>query len=67
MSHSNVKVRGENILTVDEVAVLLGVHNNTVKRMPPADLPYFRVGSRGDRRYVRWDVEDYVARRMVTK
>jgi hypothetical protein len=50
---------------VDEVAELLGVHNNTVKRIPPADIPFFRVGSRGDRRYIRWDIERYIERRMV--
>jgi excisionase family DNA binding protein len=65
VSHSPTKVRGGNVLTVDEVAELLGVHNNTVKRIPPADIPFFRVGSRGDRRYIRWDIERYIERRMV--
>lgn len=38
-------------LTPGEVAEFLGMHVNSVKRIPPKDLPYFRVGTRGDRRY----------------
>lgn len=38
-------------LTAQEVAELLGIHVNTVKRIPPEDLPFFRIGQRGDRRY----------------
>jgi len=38
-------------LTVREVAERLGIHVNTVKRIHPEDLPYFRIGKRGDRRY----------------
>jgi len=38
-------------LTAQEVAERLGVHVNTVKRIHPEDLPYFRIGERGDRRY----------------
>lgn len=48
-----------------EVADLLGVHVNTVKRIPPAQLPYFRVGRRGDRRYLAEDVLAYITGRMV--
>lgn len=43
-----------------DVARLLGVHINTVKRLHPGDLPYFRVGARGDRRYHRADVTAYI-------
>lgn len=38
-------------LTVGQVAVLLGVHPNTLRRWSPAHLPFFRIGTRGDRRY----------------
>jgi len=49
-------------LLVHEVADLLGVHQNTVKRLP---IPYFRVGSRGDRRYEVRDVLAYKEARRV--
>jgi len=54
-------------LTVNEVGLWLGVCVNTVKRIPPADLPFFRIGSRGDRRYLQSDVIAYIAKRMVFK
>jgi hypothetical protein len=45
--------------TPSQVARFLGVHVNTVKRIPSTDLPFFRVTARGDRRY-RWpDIHDY--------
>jgi hypothetical protein len=50
-------------LETSEVARRLGVHPNTVKRIAPEDLPYFRVGGRGDRRYMARDVERYVQER----
>lgn len=50
-------------LNVPEVANWLGVHVNTVKRIPPEEMPYFRVGSRGDRRYQIEDVKAYIIRR----
>ena len=52
-------------LTAHEVARHLSIHVNTVKRIPPAQLPFFRVGERGDRRYLLDDVYDYIARRTV--
>lgn len=51
--------------TVREVAAILGIHYNTVKRLPPADLRYFTVGTRNDRRYRRADVHDYITARTV--
>lgn len=48
-----------------EVARELGVHVNTVKRIPAAELPFVRISSRGDRRYRRADVEAYLAARRV--
>jgi len=48
-------------LKAREAAEVLGVHVNTVKRLP---LPFFRIGSRGDRRYELRDVLAYKIRRM---
>ena len=50
-------------LSASEVALHLGVHINTVKKIPDNELPYFRIGSRGDRRYRIEDVERYIERR----
>lgn len=47
-------------LTPIEVAKRLRVHVNTVKRIPARELPYFRIGSRGDRRYMISDVDAYI-------
>jgi hypothetical protein len=46
--------------TAREVASWLGIHVNTLKRIPKDELPYFRVGHRGDRRYYLEDVRTYV-------
>jgi excisionase family DNA binding protein len=54
-----------SVWTWAEVAELLGVHRNTVYRMNPRELPYFRVGARGDRRYLPEDVRSYIERRTV--
>lgn len=50
------------LLTAREVADALGVHYNTVKRLPRDELPYVRAVSRGDRRYHPAHVEAYVER-----
>jgi hypothetical protein len=50
-------------LSVSEVARWLGLHPHSVKRIPPIDLPFFRVGTRGDRRYRMDDVRAYIERR----
>jgi hypothetical protein len=54
-----------SVVGVDVVARLLGVHPHTVKRIPAWELPYFRLGARGDRRYRVADVELYIARRAA--
>lgn len=51
--------------TTGELADLLGLAVRTVKSIPPSDLPYYRHGPRGDRRYAREDVERYLAARRV--
>ena len=53
-------------LSVPEVAEILGVHVNTVKRTSPKELPYFRIGKRGDRRYDPTDVIAYKEARRET-
>jgi hypothetical protein len=58
-------VKPDHPLTAREVSAILGIHPNTVKRMPPNELPYFTVGSRGDRRYLASDVKLYIADRQV--
>jgi len=52
-------------LTADEVGLWLGVHKNTVKRIPAGELPFFRIGTRGDRRYVQSDAIAYIERRKI--
>ena len=52
-------------LTVTEAARRLGVAPRTVKRMRPADLPYFTVGARRDRRYRPAELERYIAERTL--
>jgi hypothetical protein len=54
-------------LTAREVAGFLGIHPNTVKKIPANDLPYFTMGSRGDRKYLVEDVEEYINKRRVGK
>jgi hypothetical protein len=56
-------VKPEQPLSVRQVSLVLGVHMNTVKRIPAGELPYFTIGVRGDRRYQLRDVRLYVLRR----
>jgi excisionase family DNA binding protein len=47
------------MMTAAEVAALLRLHVNTVKRLGDrGELPFFRVSKRGDRRFL---VEDVIA------
>ena len=43
------------MLTARQVAAV-ALHRNTIKRIPTAELPFFRVSTRGDRRYRPDDV-----------
>jgi len=52
-------------LKVAEAAAAMGLSVSAVKRISPADLPYTRVASRGDRRYHVDDVRRYLAARRV--
>lgn len=55
----------EECLTANEVGLWLGLHTNTVKRIPFEQLPFFRVGNRGDRRYLQASVHEYIRRRSA--
>jgi hypothetical protein len=57
--------RPEPWLSVREVAWLVGTSVRPVKHIPSTELPYFRSNDRGDRKYRRADVRDYIERRMV--
>lgn len=51
-------------MTTAEVARMLNVHPNTVKRAGDQGyLAFFRIGTRGDRRYLPSDVEEYIKAR----
>ena len=51
------------MLTASEVADLLHLHVNTVKRLGDrGELPFFRVCKRGDRRFRYDDVLDFLRR-----
>jgi excisionase family DNA binding protein len=54
----------ELMLKPREVALWLGVHVNTVKRLGNSgEIPFVRIGTRGDRRYKPSDVNAYLERR----
>ncbi|MGH2417746.1 MAG: helix-turn-helix domain-containing protein [Candidatus Limnocylindria bacterium] len=51
------------LLTAAEVAEMLHLHVNTVKRLGDrGELPFFRVCKRGDRRFRLDDVLDFLRR-----
>lgn len=51
------------MLTASEVAEMLHLHVNTVKRLGDrGELPFFRVSRRGDRRFRLEDVMNFLAR-----
>ena len=51
------------MLTASEVARLLHLHPNTVKRLGDrGELAFYRVCRRGDRRFRMQDVEDFLTR-----
>jgi hypothetical protein len=54
-----------SLLTATQVAELLGIHVNTVKHIPALELAYYRIGTRGDRRYEPEDVAAYKRSRRV--
>lgn len=60
MNDDHTVAQPEPLLSCKEVALLLGLHTNTVKRLSPGTLPYVRVVKRGDRRYRPSDVQAYL-------
>lgn len=55
------------MLTASQVARLLNVHINTVRRWSNEGIiKAYRVGSRGDRRFRREDILDFLSQRSVT-
>jgi len=53
--------RPKVMLTVGDVASLLGIHSNTVRRGEDKGvLRAYRVGSRGDRRFRREDINSFL-------
>jgi excisionase family DNA binding protein len=51
------------MLTASEVAQLLHLHVNTVKRLGDrGELPFYRVCKRGDRRFLMTDVAAFLSR-----
>ena len=49
------------MLTIEQVAILLNVHANTVRRWcNQGALKTYRIGLRGDRRFLRQDVTDFL-------
>jgi excisionase family DNA binding protein len=59
-----VRVRDQSVLTVREVAAMLNIHVNTVRRWDDLGvLKAIRIGPRGDRRFRREDVDALLARK----
>ena len=63
-SHSDNVV---NMLTASELASLLNVHINTVRRWSNSGLlQAYRIGPRGDRRFSRDDIDNFLALNLHT-
>ena len=57
----------DTMLTASELAELLNVHINTVRRWSNRGvLKAYRVGPRGDRRFRREDVDNFLAENLET-
>ena len=56
-NHNNI----DGMLTISEVAQLLNVHINTVRRWSNQGiLKSYRIGSRGDRRFRQEDIDSFL-------
>jgi excisionase family DNA binding protein len=57
-----------SLLTTSDVARLLNIHINTVRRWSnEGRLKAYRLGSRGDRRFQREDIASFLAHRSKAK
>ena len=57
----NIPLEMKQVLTPQEVTWLLGIHVNTVRRWSnDGRLRSFRIGNRGDRRFLRSDVDKFI-------
>lgn len=54
-------------LSAREAAERLSIHINTLKRISPTLLPYYRIVARGDRRYRIGDIANYLMNCQVTR
>jgi hypothetical protein len=50
-----------------QAARMLGISVKMLKNLDPAELPFMRVGSRGDRRYRLTDIDRYITDHTVTE
>lgn len=54
-------------LRVQQVAAILGIHQNTVRRMDGHELHSFRVGLGGHRRFRIGEILEYIERKKIKK
>jgi hypothetical protein len=54
-----------NWMTSAQAAKHIGIHVNSLRTLPPSDLPFYLMGR--VRRYKMDDVEAYIASRVVTQ
>jgi len=60
--------RAETMLTASELAHLLNVHINTVRRWSNRGiLKVYRIGPRGDRRFSKDDIDSFLAENPEVK
>ena len=53
-------------LNVTEAAKVLGIHENSVRRWADrGDIPHYRIGPRGDRRFVQAELEAWLQSQRV--
>lgn len=63
MTSNNNHTSVDPMLTISEVAMMLNVHINTVRRWSNQGLlQSYRIGSRGDRRFRKEDIVSFLAK-----